>query len=54
MGEQAEREDKTWFFLSHEGKVIFSVTMEWESGYTPPAELVELIELYGQGYRLKT
>jgi hypothetical protein len=46
--------DKTWFFLDEEAnKIIFTVTIEHPANKTPPAELVELIELYSQGYRKK-
>ncbi len=46
-----EHDDKTWFFLGEDNNIIFTLTLEWNKGYTPPAELVELIELYAQGYR---
>ena len=46
--------DKTWFFLEEDtNKIIFTVTIEHPEDKTPPAELVELIELYSQGYRKK-
>ena len=45
--------DKTWWFCDEEGKVIFAVIIEHPEDKTPPAELVELIELYQQGYRVK-
>ena len=46
--------DKTWYFLDEEAnKIIFTVVIEHPSDKTPPAELVELIELYSQGYRKK-
>lgn len=45
--------DKTWWFTDDEGKIIFSVIIEHPQDKTPPAELVELIELYGKGYRKK-
>jgi len=48
-----QSDDKTWFFLGEDNNIIFSLTLEWQKGYTPPAELVELIELYSQGYRRK-
>ena len=43
--------DKTWWFTDDEGKIIFSVIIEHAQDIAPPAELVELIELYSQGYR---
>ena len=43
--------DKTWWFGDESGKIIFSVIIEHPQDKTPPAELVELIELYSQGYR---
>lgn len=43
--------DKTWWFTDDEGKIIFSVIIEHAQDIAPPAELVELIELYRQGYR---
>lgn len=43
--------DKTWWFGDEDGKIIFAVVIEHPEGTTPPAELVELIELYSQGYR---
>ena len=50
----AEWTDKTWFFMDEEAnKIIFTVTIEHPTDKTPPAELVELIELYSQGYRKK-
>jgi hypothetical protein len=45
--------DKTWWFGDEEGKIIFAVIIEYPKDKTPPAELVELIELYQQGYRKK-
>ena len=48
-----EWQDKTWWFTDDEGKIIFSVIIEHPQDKTPPAELVELIELYGKGYRKK-
>lgn len=45
--------DKTWWFCDEDGKIIFTVIIEHPEGKTPPAELVELIELYSQGYRVK-
>ena len=45
--------DKTWWFCDEENKVIFAVIIEHPEDKTPPAELVELIELYSQGYRKK-
>ena len=45
--------DKTWWFCDDQGKIIFNVVIEHPEGKTPPAELVELIELYSQGYRVK-
>lgn len=48
-----QSEDKTWFFLGEDNNIVFSLTLEWQKGYTPPTELVELIELYSQGYRRK-
>ena len=53
MPEQREGHDKTWWFTDEEGNIIFSVTIEWREGTTIPEELVELIELYSQGYRVK-
>jgi len=44
-------EDKTWWFMDENSKIIFNVVIEYPKGKTPPAELVELIELYSQGYR---
>jgi hypothetical protein len=46
-------EDKTWWFMDENSKIIFNVVIEYPKGKTPPAELVELIELYSQGYRKK-
>jgi len=43
--------DKTWWFMSEDNKIIFNVIIEYPKDKTPPAELVELIELYSQGYR---
>ena len=43
--------DKTWWFCDEDGKIIFAVIIEHPKDKTPPAELVELIELYSQGYR---
>lgn len=43
--------DKTWWFTDDGGKIIFNVVIEHPEGTTPPAELVELIELYSKGYR---
>ena len=44
--------DKTWYFLDEEAnKIIFTVVIEHPADKTPPAELMELIELYAQGYR---
>ena len=45
--------DKTWYFGDEDGKIIFAVIIEYPEDKTPPAELVELIELYQQGYRVK-
>jgi len=45
--------DKTWWFCDEDGKIIFAVVIEHPEDKTPPAELVELIELYSQGYRVK-
>ena len=45
--------DKTWFFCDDEGNIIFAVIIEHPKDKTPPEELVELIELYSQGYRKK-
>lgn len=45
--------DKTWWFADDEGKIIFAVIIEHPEGKTPPAELIELIELYQKGYRVK-
>ena len=45
--------DQTWWFGDEEGKIIFAIVIEHPKGTTPPAELVELIELYQQGYRVK-
>ncbi len=45
--------DKTYWFCDDEGKIIFNVVIEHPEDKTPPAELVELIELYSQGYRVK-
>ena len=53
MAAESDEQDKTWFFLGEDNNIIFSLTLEWQKGYTPPAELVELIELYSQGYRKK-
>ena len=43
--------DKTWWFGDEDGKIIFAVIIEQPKDKTPPAELVELIGLYSQGYR---
>lgn len=43
--------DKTWWFGDEDGNIIFAVIIEHPKETTPPAELVELIELYSQGYR---
>ena len=45
--------DKTWWFMDEDSKIIFNVVIEHPKDKTPPAELVELIELYSQGYRKK-
>ena len=45
--------DKTYWFGDDEGKIIFAVIIEHPKDKTPPAELLELIELYQQGYRVK-
>jgi hypothetical protein len=46
--------DKTYWFTDDEGKMIFAVIIEHPKDKTPPAELLELIELYRQGYRKKS
>ena len=43
--------DKTWFFLDEDNTILFTVIIEYPEDKTPPAELVEFIELYAQGYR---
>ena len=45
--------DKTWWFGDEDGNIIFAVIIEYPKETTPPAELVELIELYKKGYRIK-
>ena len=45
--------DRTYWFGDEEGKIIFAVVIEHPKDKTPPAELLELIELYQQGYRVK-
>jgi hypothetical protein len=45
--------DKTWWFADEDGTIIFNIVIEHPWGKTPPAELVELIELYSKGYRVK-
>jgi hypothetical protein len=45
--------DKTWWFADDSGKIIFAVIIEHPKDKTPPAELLELIELYQNGYRVK-
>lgn len=45
--------DKTWWFGDEDGKIIFAVIIEHPKDKTPPAELLELIELYQKGYRIK-
>ena len=45
--------DKTYWFCDEEGKIIFAVIIEHPKDKTPPAELLELIELSSQGYRVK-
>ena len=45
--------DKTSWFLDEDGKPLFAVIIEYPKDTTPPAELVELIELYRKGYRIK-
>ena len=45
--------DKTSWFLDEDGKPLFAVIIEHPKDTTPPAELVELIELYRKGYRIK-
>lgn len=44
--------DKTWWFLDEDSKVSFAVIIEYPKDKTPPEELVKLIELYQEGYRL--
>ena len=46
--------DKTWWFCDEEDKIIFAVIIEHPADKTPPAELIELIELYQKGYRVKS
>ena len=46
-------EDKTWFFLHEDGRIRFTVTIEHAEDEPPPEDLIELIELYSQGYRRK-
>lgn len=43
--------DKTWFFLDEDNTILFTVIIEYPEDKTPPAELVEFIELYARGYR---
>jgi len=43
--------DKTYWFGDEDGTIIFAVIIEYPKDKTPPAELVELIELYRNGYR---
>jgi putative AlgH/UPF0301 family transcriptional regulator len=45
--------DKNWFFCDEDGKVIFIVNVSHSYKHTPPAELIEMIELYSKGYRVK-
>ena len=45
--------DKTWWFLDEKSKPAFVVIIEYPKDKTPPEELVKLIELYQQGYRVK-
>ena len=45
--------DKTSWFMGEDGKPLFAVIIEHPKDTTPPAELVELIELYRKGYRIK-
>lgn len=45
--------DKTSWFMDEDGKPLFAVIIEHPKETTPPAELVELIELYRLGYRRK-
>ena len=47
-------EDKTWFFLHEDGRIRFTVTIEHAEDDPPPEDLIELIELYSKGYRVKT
>lgn len=39
--------------MDEDGKPLFAVIIEHPKETTPPAELVELIELYRLGYRRK-
>lgn len=45
--------DKTWWFCDEEGKIIFAIIIEHPQDKTPPNDLVELIDLYQKGYRVK-
>lgn len=45
--------DKTWWFLDEDSKISFAVIIEHPEGKPPPEELIELIEMYRQGYRVK-
>lgn len=44
---------QTHFFADEDGTIIFNIVIEHPWDKTPPAELVELIELYSKGYRVK-
>ena len=45
--------DKTSWFFDEDGKPLFVVIIEYPKDTNPPPELVELIELYRKGYRIK-
>ena len=44
-------DSKSWFFLDDEGRVKFTVSVEYAEAEGPPEDLLFMIELYSIGYR---